>query len=47
MSYTLRVRNYIKDIHPKEKHKVIVGHVNCFTRYDENTIPELDKAVLE
>jgi len=47
MSYTLRVRNYIKDIHPKEKHKVIVRHVNCFTRYDENTIPELDKAVLE
>lgn len=47
MSYTLRVRNYNKDIHPKEKHKVIVRHVNCFTRYDENTIPELDKAVLE
>ena len=47
MSYTLRVRNYLKEINPKEKNFVSVTHVNCFTNYDENTIPELDKHVLE
>jgi hypothetical protein len=46
MSYTLRVRDYSKEINPKEKHFVSVTHVNCFTNYDENTIPELDKHVL-
>jgi hypothetical protein len=47
MSYTLRVRDYSKEINPKEKHFVNITHVNCFTNYDENTIPELDKHVLE
>ena len=47
MSYTLRVRDYVKDINPKEKHSNSVTHVNCFTNYDENTIPELDKHILE
>jgi len=46
MSYTLRVRNYLKEINPKEKNFVSVTHVNCFTNYDENTIPELDKQIL-
>jgi ribonuclease R len=46
MSYTLRVRNYLKEINPKEKNFVSVTHVNCFTNYDENTIPELDKHIL-
>ena len=47
MSYTLRIRNYNKDINPKEKFSLNVTHVNCFTKFDENTIPELDKHILE
>ena len=47
MSYTLRVRDYLKEINPKEKHFVSVTHVNCFTNYDENTIPDLDRDILE
>ena len=47
MSYTLRVRNYVKDINPKEKHTLSITHVNCFTNYDENTIPELDAHILQ
>ena len=47
MSYTLRIRNYLKDINPKEKHILTITHVNCFTTYDENTIPELDKHILK
>jgi len=46
MSYTLRVRNYLKDINPKEKYVITITHVNCFTNYDENTIPELDGHIL-
>jgi ribonuclease R len=47
MSYTLRVRDYSKEINPKEKHIINITRVNCFTNYDENTIPELDKQILE
>jgi exoribonuclease R len=47
MSYTLRVRHYLKDINPKEKHYLNITQVNCFTGYDENTIPELDRHILE
>ena len=46
MSYTLRVRDYVKEINPKAKHSISVTHVNCFTNYDENTIPELDAHIL-
>jgi len=46
MSYTLRVRNYDKIIDPKKVQHVKITHVNCFTKYDENTLPELDKQVL-
>jgi len=46
MSYTLRVRNYLKNINPKEKYVITITRVNCFTKYDENTIPELDIHVL-
>jgi exoribonuclease R len=46
MSYTLRVRDYLKDINSKEKHFISITHVNCFTNYDENTIPELDASIL-
>ena len=47
MSYTLRVRDYNKEINPKTKISLTITHVNCFTKYDENTIPELDKHILE
>jgi exoribonuclease R len=47
MSYTLRVRDYLKEINPKERNYVSITHVNCFTVYDENTIPELDRHILD
>jgi len=46
MSYTLRVHDYAKDIEPKKKDFICITHVNCFTDYDENTIPELDAYIL-
>lgn len=46
MSYTLRVRDYVKDINPNTKHYISVTRVNCFTNYDEHTIPELDAHIL-
>ena len=46
MSYTLRIRNYTKEINPKEKHSLNITHVNCFEKYDQNTIPELDLHIL-
>ena len=46
MSYSLRVRNYIKDINPKDIKFLTVNRVYCFTRYDETTIPELDREIL-
>jgi len=42
----LRTRDYAKDVNPSIKHFLCITHVNCFTKYDENTIPELDKHVL-
>ena len=46
MSYTLRIRNYSKDINPKEKYSLSITKVNCFIKYDEGTIPELDSHIL-
>ena len=46
MSYTLRVRDYNKPIDPKLVFSVNITHVNCFTKFDENTLPELDAQVL-
>ena len=46
MSYTLRIRNYMKEVNPKEKHNLTITNVNCFTKYDQNTIPELDSHIL-
>jgi hypothetical protein len=46
MSYTLRVRGYAKEINPKEKHLLTIAQVNCYTNYDESTIPELDQQLL-
>ena len=46
MSYTLRVRNYNKEINPKEKHTINITQVNCFINFDEKTLPQLDAHVL-
>lgn len=46
MSYTLRVKKYDKSIDPKQTHCVEITRVNCFTKYDENTLPELDAQLL-
>lgn len=46
MSYTLCTRGYVMDIDPKKKDFINITHVNCFTNYDENTIPELDAYIL-
>ena len=47
MSYTLRVRNYNKEINSKEKHILNVSRVNCFINFDEKTIPQLDDQLLK
>ena len=47
MSYTLRVRDYSKNINPKELHFLTITRVNCYTTYDEHTIPELDRHILD
>lgn len=46
MSYTLRVKKYIKPIEPKQMHCVKITRVNCFEKHDENTLPELDEQLL-
>jgi len=46
MSYSLRVTDYCKDINPKVKHTLTINLVNCFTKFDQNTIPQLDSDVL-
>ena len=46
MSYTLRVSNYKKEINSKEKRSLKISEVNCFTKYDQGTIPELDNELL-
>jgi exoribonuclease R len=46
MSYTLRVKKYIKPIEPKQMHCVKITQVNCFVKHDENTLPELDEQLL-
>lgn len=46
MSYTLRVANYKKEIDPKNKNYLVISEINCFTKYDEGTIPELDSELL-
>jgi exoribonuclease R len=47
ISYTIRVLNYQKDINSKYKNSINITKINCFIKYDEGTIPELDKKILE
>lgn len=46
MSYTLRISNYKKDINPKDKKCIKITKINCFIKYDQGTIPELDHELL-
>lgn len=46
MSYTLRTRDYKKEINPKNIDFIEITKVNCFTKFDQNTIPELDRYIL-
>ena len=46
MSYTLRVKNFNKLIDSKHMFHVSITKVNCFTKYDEGTLPELDYHIL-
>jgi len=47
MSYTIRIKNYNKEINEKTCHLLIIKKVNCFIKYDENTIPELEEYILQ
>ena len=46
MSYTLRVRDYCKEIDPEKHDRIICRKVNCFEKYDGGCIPELDNRLL-
>lgn len=46
MSYTLRVKNFEKNFDPKIISFISITKVNCFTKYDQGTIPELDYQLL-
>ena len=46
MSYTLRTRNYCIKRNASEHKKIVCTKVNCFTKYDQGCIPELDKIFL-
>ena len=46
MSYTLRTHDYKKEINPKNIDFIEIIQVNFFTKFDQNTIPELDRYIL-
>lgn len=46
MSYTLRVRDYSKEINNSVHYTITCNVVHCFTKYDQGCIPELDNAIL-
>ena len=46
MSYTLRIPFYEKEIRVKEKKNLVISKINCFVKYDQGTIPELDEVFL-
>ena len=46
MSYTIRTRNYCIKLNHSEHKKIVCTKVNCFTKYDQGCIPELDKVIL-
>ena len=46
MSYTLRVKNYNYIHDTKKIYSVSIKKVNCFKKFDNGTIPELDEQIL-
>tara|TARA_Y100000816_G_C26096682_1_gene580509 strand:- start:360 stop:1760 length:1401 start_codon:yes stop_codon:yes gene_type:complete len=46
LSYSIRVKKYNKNINSKEIHFLNITKVNCFTKYDQGCIPELDEKLL-
>jgi len=46
MSYTLRIPFFEKEIKVKEKKNLVISKINCFVKYDQGTIPELDEVFL-
>jgi len=46
MSYTLRIRGWNSEIDSEKIFVLEVTHVNCFTKYDEGCIPELDSQLI-
>ena len=46
LSYTIRIKGYNKPLFAKEIKQIKITRVNCFMKYDENTIPELEEEIL-
>jgi exoribonuclease R len=46
MSYTIRTRNYNKPIDEDFIEYIVITKINCFIKYDQGTIPELDEYIL-
>ena len=46
MSYTIRTRNYNKPINEDSIEYIVITKINCFIKYDQGTIPELDEYIL-
>ena len=46
LSYTIRTRSFHKLLYAKERKTIKITRVNCYMKYDENTIPELEEEIL-
>lgn len=46
MSYSIMVKNYQNIINPNEIFYLEITKINCFTKYDQGSIPELEKKIL-
>tara|TARA_B100001063_G_C16738274_1_gene543256 strand:+ start:394 stop:1797 length:1404 start_codon:yes stop_codon:yes gene_type:complete len=47
ISYTLRIQNLQKNIQIKQNNDIIINHVNCITKYDQGSIPQLDNIFIQ
>ena len=45
MSYSLRIPNYKYKHDPKKIHTISINKVNCFKKFDNGTIPQLDEHI--
>ena len=46
MSYSIMIKNYQNIINPNEIFYLEITKINCFTKYDQGCIPELEKNIL-